>query len=102
MFNDADPVAAANGAAFACFIASGQTCVSGTRLLVQDEIYDEFMLHFMHKVESIRIRMGDRKLSFSPTHSKYLLSARSNEPQVNDGHRHFEQAARAHRSHGSA
>lgn len=71
MFNDADPVAAANGAAFACFIASGQTCVSGTRLLVQDEIYDEFMLHFMHKVESIRIRMGDRKLSTLPTHILY-------------------------------
>ncbi|KIP12800.1 hypothetical protein PHLGIDRAFT_27178 [Phlebiopsis gigantea 11061_1 CR5-6] len=59
VFNDADPVAAANGAAFACFVASGQTCVSGTRLLVQEGIYKEFMLHFMHKVESIRIRMGD-------------------------------------------
>ena len=60
VFNDADPVAAANGAAFACFVASGQTCVSGTRLLVQEGIYKEFMLHFMHKVESIRIRMGNR------------------------------------------
>ena len=60
VFDDADPIAAANGAAFACFVASGQTCVSGTRLLVQEGIYKEFMLHFMHKVESIRIRMGDR------------------------------------------
>lgn len=60
VFDDADPVAAANGAAFACFVASGQTCVSGTRLIVQEGIYKEFMLHFMHKVESIRIRMGDR------------------------------------------
>ncbi|GJE84231.1 aldehyde dehydrogenase [Phanerochaete sordida] len=59
VFDDADPVAAANGAAFACFVASGQTCVSGTRLLVQQGIYKEFMLHFMHKVESIRIRMGN-------------------------------------------
>ncbi|PSS35430.1 hypothetical protein PHLCEN_2v1585 [Hermanssonia centrifuga] len=58
VFNDADPVSAANGAAFACFVASGQTCISGTRLIVQDEIYDEFMRHFLHKVESIRIRMG--------------------------------------------
>lgn len=61
IFNDADPVAAANGVAFASFVASGQTCVSGTRIIVQEEIYDEFMLHFMHKVESIRIRMGNRK-----------------------------------------
>ncbi|KAI0700734.1 aldehyde dehydrogenase [Cytidiella melzeri] len=59
IFNDADPVAAANGAAFAAFVASGQTCISGTRLIVQSEIYDEFMTHFMHKVESITIRMGD-------------------------------------------
>ncbi|KAI0747321.1 aldehyde dehydrogenase [Irpex lacteus] len=59
VFNDADPVAAANGAAFASFVASGQTCVSGTRILVQSHIYDEFMTHFMHKVESVTIRMGD-------------------------------------------
>lgn len=52
-----------NGAAFACFVASGQTCVSGTRLLVQDEIYDEFMDGFMRKVESITRRMGDRAFS---------------------------------------
>ena len=60
VFDDADPIAAANGAAFAAFVASGQTCVSGTRLLVQAGIYKEFMLHFLHKVQSIRIRMGDR------------------------------------------
>lgn len=54
---------AVNGAAFACFVASGQTCVSGTRLLVQDDIYDEFMDGFMRKVESITRRMGDRAFS---------------------------------------
>ncbi|KAL6305834.1 aldehyde dehydrogenase [Sparassis latifolia] len=59
VFNDADPVAAANGAAFACFVASGQTCVSGTRLIVQDEIYETFMELFMQKVHLITSRMGD-------------------------------------------
>jgi len=59
VFDDADPISAANGAAFACFVASGQTCVSGTRLLVQDKIADVFMQHFMRKVESIRRRMGN-------------------------------------------
>ena len=53
---------AANGAAFACFVASGQTCVSGTRLIVQDGIYDEFMEQFLRKVESITARMGNRTL----------------------------------------
>ncbi|KAL1686929.1 Aldehyde/histidinol dehydrogenase [Schizophyllum commune] len=59
VFNDADLDSAVNGAAFACFVASGQTCVSGTRLIVQDGIYQTFMARFLEKVESIRIRMGD-------------------------------------------
>ncbi|THH30690.1 hypothetical protein EUX98_g3489 [Antrodiella citrinella] len=59
VFDDADPEAAANGAAFACFIASGQTCVSGSRLIVQKGIYDKFMSLFVAKVESIRRRMGN-------------------------------------------
>ena len=60
VFDDADAQAAANGAAFACFVASGQTCVSGTRLVVQDGIYDEFMARFMEKVSSVTRRMGSR------------------------------------------
>ena len=60
MFDDADAQSAANGAAFACFVASGQTCVSGTRLIVQDGIYDAFMDLFMKKVRSVTERMGNR------------------------------------------
>ncbi|EJF62414.1 aldehyde dehydrogenase [Dichomitus squalens LYAD-421 SS1] len=59
VFDDADAESAANGAAFACFVASGQTCVSGTRLIVQDKIYDEFMDLFMKKVSSVTARMGN-------------------------------------------
>jgi acyl-CoA reductase-like NAD-dependent aldehyde dehydrogenase len=64
VFDDADLESAVNGAAFASFIASGQTCVSGTRLIIQSGIYEEFMERFLAKVESIRRRMGDRKLTF--------------------------------------
>ena len=63
VFDDADLESAVNGAAFASFVASGQTCVSGTRLIVQAGIYDEFMGRFLAKVESIRSRMGNRTLS---------------------------------------
>lgn len=63
IFNDADLIASVNGAAFASFVASGQTCVSGTRILVQDGIYDQFLAKFLEKVESIRRRMGDRTFS---------------------------------------
>lgn len=55
-------VSAVNGVAFASFIASGQTCVSGTRILVQHDIYDKFMSLFIQKVDSIKSRMGDRVL----------------------------------------
>ena len=61
IFDDVDVETAANGAAFASFIASGQTCVSGTRLIVQDRIYEKFMELFLRKVESITTRIGDRE-----------------------------------------
>ncbi|KAJ2916411.1 hypothetical protein MD484_g3994, partial [Candolleomyces efflorescens] len=59
VFNDADLVSAVNGVAFASFVASGQTCVSGTRIIVQDKIYDEFLAAFLLKVENIRAGMGN-------------------------------------------
>ena len=73
VFDDADLESAVNGAAFASFVASGQTCVSGTRLIVQSGIYEEFMGMFLAKVESIRRRMGDRTPDF-PTRSPYQCS----------------------------
>lgn len=62
IFNDADVQSAVNGAAFASFIASGQTCVSGTRLIVQEEVYESFLKLFLEKVKSITRRMGNREL----------------------------------------
>ncbi|KAF7352552.1 Aldehyde dehydrogenase [Mycena venus] len=59
IFDDADIPSAVNGTAFAAFVASGQTCVSGTRLIVHEKIWDTFMPLFLEKTESIRRRMGD-------------------------------------------
>ncbi|KAF8195613.1 aldehyde dehydrogenase [Mycena galopus ATCC 62051] len=59
IFEDADIPSAVNGAAFAAFVASGQTCVSGTRLIISDAIWDTFMPLFLEKAESIRRRMGN-------------------------------------------
>ncbi|KAJ3902579.1 aldehyde dehydrogenase domain-containing protein [Lentinula edodes] len=59
VFDDADLDSAVNGAAFASFVASGQTCVSGTRLIVASQIYDTFLDKFLTKVRSIRARMGN-------------------------------------------
>lgn len=59
VFEDADLVSAVNGVAFASFIASGQTCVSGTRIIVHEAIYADFMTLFLQKVENIRKGMGN-------------------------------------------
>jgi acyl-CoA reductase-like NAD-dependent aldehyde dehydrogenase len=53
IFDDADISSAVNGAAFASFIASGQTCVSGIRLPVQFDVYDAFVSQFLDKARSI-------------------------------------------------
>jgi acyl-CoA reductase-like NAD-dependent aldehyde dehydrogenase len=55
VFDDADVDNAVNGAAFAAFIASGQTCIAGSRLLVHADIYDEFTTKLVAKVKSIKI-----------------------------------------------
>jgi len=59
VFEDADLEAAINGTAFACFVASGQTCVSGARIIVQDSIYDRFVEGLVNKTKSITRRIGN-------------------------------------------
>ena len=61
VFDDADLMSAVNGVSFASFVASGQTCVSGTRIIVQASIYDNFMKAFVEKAQSISRRMGNRE-----------------------------------------
>lgn len=57
IFPDCDLEQAVNGAAFASFIASGQTCIMGARLIIHDSLYETFMKKLAEKVA--RIRMGD-------------------------------------------
>lgn len=55
IFADADLTDAIRGAAFAGFIAAGQTCIAGTRLLVQREIHDEFVGGLVTQAGALRI-----------------------------------------------
>ena len=57
IFDDADIDQAVNGAAFATFVASGQTCIMGARVLVQEKVHDKFMTALTAKAQ--RIRLGD-------------------------------------------
>ncbi|MDW8065545.1 MAG: aldehyde dehydrogenase [Anaerolineae bacterium] len=55
IFEDADLEAAVNGAAFAAFIATGQTCVQGARLLVQRPILEPFVERLVRKTRALRL-----------------------------------------------
>lgn len=52
---DANIQEAVNGAAFAAFIATGQTCVQGSRIFVHESQYDEFMGNFIEKTKGLRV-----------------------------------------------
>ncbi|KAJ9145395.1 Aldehyde dehydrogenase [Pleurostoma richardsiae] len=55
----ADVQAAVNGVCFGAFIASGQTCVAATRIIVHNEILDKFTDALLDKVDSITCRIGN-------------------------------------------
>lgn len=68
---DADLRSAVIGAAFAAFIASGQTCVTGSRAIVHEGIFRPFVDALVAKARSITEQIGDRKCVFM---AKYLLT----------------------------
>ena len=55
VFGDADLDKALRGVAAGIFAAAGQTCVAGSRLLVQETIADAFLQALVEKAESIRL-----------------------------------------------
>ena len=57
VFDDADLESAVMGAISGIFAATGQTCIAGSRLLVQDGIYDEFVNELVEFTRTAR--MGD-------------------------------------------
>lgn len=60
VFEDANLDNALKGAVSGIFAATGQTCVAGSRLLVQDSIYDAFVERLVAFAQQARI--GDPKL----------------------------------------
>jgi acyl-CoA reductase-like NAD-dependent aldehyde dehydrogenase len=58
VFDDADIDVAVNGIAFGSFIASGQTCIASTRIIVDTKIKDDFLLKLLMKVRGITKRIG--------------------------------------------
>jgi (Z)-2-((N-methylformamido)methylene)-5-hydroxybutyrolactone dehydrogenase len=55
VFADADLDAAIEGVVGGIFAAAGQTCIAGSRVLVQAEIHDEFVARLTKRSETIRL-----------------------------------------------
>jgi acyl-CoA reductase-like NAD-dependent aldehyde dehydrogenase len=55
VFEDADLDAAANGVVAGIFAATGQTCMAGSRLFVQESVHDEFVERLAARAREIRL-----------------------------------------------
>lgn len=55
VFDDFDVDQAVNYAAFGAFVGAGQTCICGSRQIVHERVYDEFVEKLAAKAKSIRI-----------------------------------------------
>lgn len=55
VFADANVDNAVNGVVAGVFAATGQTCMAGSRVLLQDEIYDEFAERLVEKAKAVRL-----------------------------------------------
>ncbi|KAI8625953.1 aldehyde dehydrogenase [Xylariaceae sp. FL1651] len=58
VFGSADLQLAVNGIAFGSFIASGQTCIASTRIIVENKVFGKAVEMLRSKTEFIASRMG--------------------------------------------
>ncbi|MEU5911444.1 aldehyde dehydrogenase family protein [Micromonospora sp. NPDC047527] len=95
VFSDADLPQAMDGAAHAIFYNQGETCVAGSRLYVQRQVFDEVVAGIRERAAAIRLGDGlDRDTDMGPLISaehrervlSYLHSARDGGARVTGGH----------------
>ncbi|PID47003.1 MAG: phenylacetaldehyde dehydrogenase [Proteobacteria bacterium] len=55
VLKDSDIEYAVNTAAFGIFIHQGQICMAGSKIIVEEEIYDEFCEKFAQKIKNIKV-----------------------------------------------
>ena len=63
IFDDADLETAVDYALFGIFMGSGQVCSSGSRILVQEGIYDQFVAKYVEKAKGIKVGPGNDESS---------------------------------------
>jgi len=71
IFDDADLDAAVQGSLFAAFHNQGQACIAGSRILLHESVWDEFLDAFVPRIRSLRIGDPlDEKTQMGPLTSK--------------------------------
>jgi len=76
VFEDADLDAALNGAVAGIFAASGQTCIAGSRLLLQESIHDEFVTRLLERAKTAKLGDPmDRETQVGPITTPAQLAA---------------------------
>src|SRR5699024_2344809 len=79
IFTDANLDLAVDYALMGIFMGSGQVCSSGSRILVEEGIYDQFVEQFVHRAKQIEVGPGDNPKSemgaiVSETHFENILN----------------------------
>lgn len=59
IFADADFETAVDYALFGIFCGTGQVCAAGSRILVEESVYEAFLKRFAERAENIRVGPGD-------------------------------------------
>jgi succinate-semialdehyde dehydrogenase/glutarate-semialdehyde dehydrogenase len=76
VLDDADPIAAAEQAARARTINSGQSCIAAKRFLVEEAVADRFEAEFVRRMEALRVGDPmDRETEVGPLAREDLLTA---------------------------
>ena len=75
VLNDADLSIAVDGALYAFLYHSGQACDSGTRLLIQEDIYPSFMEQFLKRIKDVKVApTSDLAAGFGPVVSEKQMN----------------------------
>ncbi|UOQ91859.1 aldehyde dehydrogenase family protein [Halobacillus shinanisalinarum] len=59
IFDDADLETAVDYALYGIFLGAGQVCSSGSRILVQEGIYDKFVERYVERAKAIKVGPGN-------------------------------------------
>ncbi|MBD8005327.1 aldehyde dehydrogenase family protein [Bacillus norwichensis] len=63
IFDDADLETAVDYALFGIFMGAGQVCSSGSRIFVQEGVYEEFIEKYVERAKRIKVGLGNEESS---------------------------------------